>query len=1456
MKYKLLLLLFFFSFLGNSIVAQGSKKSNKNSVESSSAIVSKTNALIPAPLATAGSACKELSDATVRVFVTASGNSGDIIEWYDSQESTTILRTGSIYSPFISKTTTFYVQSRSGNDLSVRVPVVASVFNAPPNVSLVVSPSTSPICKGVPLTFTATGGGDLFEFSIDNIVVQAMSSNRVYTTSDLSPGQVVKVKTRYGIILDGTVSEAAWGTGAFEDNNISAVLSPNAVDGYLTSVKISGTEDKLFFGLTGKLNANRSALLFLDTKPGGFNLGNYGDEAITNSSANGFNYFNNNPSTFDSYFLPDYCLAISTKDGGLTYFVDIIELQTGTSKKVSLGTASNGSPSANIGVNNGNTGINDLLLGFEIAVLKSQIGYIAGDIKCFGFTMKDDTVSTYSVTNSFLSPERSSILDFGTASINFNLRDPKAVVVSSDAFMPCYKEASLSVVIVEKPTTATVGPNQTNCVLISTSLGGNTPTVGTGKWSFKSGPGTANFSNINSGSSTVTVDLPGTYVFTWTISNGSCDPSMADITIRFDIPPVSPVASNKTECAQTPIQTLTATATVPAGVTVIWYDAPTGGNTVANPTLNTIGTKTYYAEAVSTTSSCTSPSRTAVVLTINAIPAAPASGGNKTECEASPIQTLTATATAPTGFSVKWYNAATAGAVAANPILSAVGNVTYYAEAVNDATGCVSSSRTGVILTINARPLTPVSAGNKTECAQTPIQTLTATATVASGVTVVWYDAATGGNTVANPTLNTIGTKTYYAEAVNTASTCASTTRTAVVLAINATPAAPASGGNKTECEASPIQTLTATATAPTGFSLKWYNAATAGNVVANPILNAVGNITYYAEAVNDATGCVSSSRTAVELTINSRPLTPISGGNKTECAQTPIQTLTAAATVASGVMVVWYDAATGGNTVASPTLNTIGTKMYYAEAVNTATTCASTTRTAVTLTINAIPVAPASGGNKTECEASPIQTLTATATVPTGFSVKWYNAATAGNVVATPILNIVGNITYFAEAVNDATGCVSSSRTAVVLTINARPADPISGGNQTVCTNGSATQTLTATASGSSFTWYTAATGGTVVSNPTQVGVGTSTYYAEATNGFCTSFLRTSVILTIVGVVPNPTASDQTVCSNGSITQTITATATATGNTITWYSAAAGGSIVSSPTQVGVGSSTYYAESSIGNCISAARTRVILTISATPSIPTVISLVQPTCLVPSGTITVNSQANVEYSIGGGYQLSNVFQGVVSGNYTISVRFLNNTSCPVNAASAQRVNAIPPTIQFDLVGACLSEDYVLTANAVANSYDAATVEYIWKDENGIQVGTNSNTLNVSRVIASKTNQVVFPLTYTISIKSSLISGCETTKATVINGIYCNIQKGISPDGNGSNEFLDLSLMDVRNLEIFNRYGLKVYSMPNYKNQWKGQTNKGEELPSATYYYVIQFNNGETKTGWIYLIREK
>ncbi|TRW95863.1 DUF7507 domain-containing protein, partial [Flavobacterium gawalongense] len=91
-----------------------------------------------------------------------------------------------------------------------------------------------------------------------------------------------------------------------------------------------------------------------------------------------------------------------------------------------------------------------------------------------------------------------------------------------------------------------------------------------------------------------------------------------------------------------------------------------------------------------------------------------------------------------------------------------------------------------------------------------------------------------------------------------------------------------------------------------------------------------------------------------------------------------------------------------------------------------------------VTVTVNALPAAPVSGGNITECKNPSIQTLTATATVPAGQHIDWYNAATAGEIVVSPTLNTVGTVTYYAQAVNNTTSCISLTRTAVTLTINA----------------------------------------------------------------------------------------------------------------------------------------------------------------------------------------------------------------------------------------------------------------------------------------------------------------------------------------------------------------------------------------------------------------------------------
>jgi gliding motility-associated-like protein len=85
---------------------------------------------------------------------------------------------------------------------------------------------------------------------------------------------------------------------------------------------------------------------------------------------------------------------------------------------------------------------------------------------------------------------------------------------------------------------------------------------------------------------------------------------------------------------------------------------------------------------------------------------------------------------------------------------------------------------------------------------------------------------------------------------------------------------------------------------------------------------------------------------------------------------------------------------------------------------------------------------------------------------------------------------------------------------------------------------------------------------------------------------------------------------------------------------------------------------------------------------------------------------------------------------------------------------------------------------------------------------------------------------------------------------------CIIPKGVSPNDDAFNDFFNLEKFDVKKVTIFNRYGINVYEMENYVKQWDGKSNNGKELPDGTYYYIVDLNNGKTKTGWVYLNREK
>ncbi len=162
---------------------------------------------------------------------------------------------------------------------------------------------------------------------------------------------------------------------------------------------------------------------------------------------------------------------------------------------------------------------------------------------------------------------------------------------------------------------------------------------------------------------------------------------------------------------------------------------------------------------------------------------------------------------------------------------------------------------------------------------------------------------------------------------------------------------------------------------------------------------------------------------------------------------------------------------------------------------------------------------------------------------------------------------------------------------------------------------------------------------------------------------------------------------------------------------------------------------------------------------------------------------------------------------------------------------------------FEIIGGCINGDYTLT---VTSQSDFTTATFVWKDNGGNIIPTaTTNTLIVSQ-----------PGNYTVDVT---YQGCSDSDVFPATTIACTIQKGISPrgtgDGDGLNDYFDLTGQNVTKLEIFNRYGSKVYTKSNYSKEWYGQSDNGDELPDGTYFYVIERSSEKSRTGWIYINHE-
>jgi gliding motility-associated-like protein len=210
--------------------------------------------------------------------------------------------------------------------------------------------------------------------------------------------------------------------------------------------------------------------------------------------------------------------------------------------------------------------------------------------------------------------------------------------------------------------------------------------------------------------------------------------------------------------------------------------------------------------------------------------------------------------------------------------------------------------------------------------------------------------------------------------------------------------------------------------------------------------------------------------------------------------------------------------------------------------------------------------------------------------------------------------------------------------------------------------------------------------------------------------------------------------------------------------------------------------------------------------------------------------------------------------------------------CPYNFSTTINVNVKPtltvtPKINLTNSIKCLSD----TLNfSVINTPTVIGVSYNWQPFN---LYTNTNTTTAKALIQNNSYYFVTLTSLTddllncpfVKRDSIYISLQDTCNKQLITETF--IPQGFSPNGDGINETFIAKIANVSSakLFIFNRWGSEVFKINSNVSTlngaieliWDGNY-KGELMPSATYFYVIETEtkSGEMKNyrGFVVLVR--
>jgi gliding motility-associated-like protein len=210
---------------------------------------------------------------------------------------------------------------------------------------------------------------------------------------------------------------------------------------------------------------------------------------------------------------------------------------------------------------------------------------------------------------------------------------------------------------------------------------------------------------------------------------------------------------------------------------------------------------------------------------------------------------------------------------------------------------------------------------------------------------------------------------------------------------------------------------------------------------------------------------------------------------------------------------------------------------------------------------------------------------------------------------------------------------------------------------------------------------------------------------------------------------------------------------------------------------------------------------------------------------------------------GTGVSAAGLFDPATSGTGTFAIKYIYTSSntCADTASQNITVNNIPT--------ANAGTNITVLAGGSANLQGTATgngLTYSWYP------ATNLSNSTVLDPMVTPSADII----YTLIVTNNL--GCTASSQVTVSVLKSPvIPNTFTPNGDGINDTWLIKYLESYSgatIEVFNRYGQRVYYSIGYPVAWDGRYNN-TDVPAGVYYYLINPQHGrKVFSGWVSIIR--